>query len=227
MNHALSKITNKYSMLVDLQPKTYVISLRTQTQLSAMGQYNRDLAEGYLDHTIATLEQQGWNYSLWPARDGYMLTAKDWADQGITVYPKSKIARHVGALGCLYSHLELWKLCIAIDEPIVILEHDVLIKRPWQPIGVNNTVVKLGTMFRTNRVSKGVGAWCPGAWAYLIDPSAAQTMIIYLQTHGAIVVDKLIGASVVNWLHCDPQMVTLNIRSLAQSSTNGKNERRR
>jgi GR25 family glycosyltransferase involved in LPS biosynthesis len=214
-------------MLVNLQPKTYVISLRDQTQLSAQGQRNRDLAEQYLDLTLSTLAQQAWHYSLWPARDGHQLTPEDWAAQGITVYPKSKIARHPGALGCLYSHLELWRLCMAMGEPIVILEHDVLIKRPWQAVSIENAVVKLGTLFRTTRASEGVGDWEPGAWAYLIDPSAAQTMIAYLQTHGAIVVDKLIGSRVVNWLYCDPQMVTLNVSSLAQSSTNGKNERRR
>ena len=77
------------------------------------------------------------------------------------------------------------------------------------------------------RESEDVGTWCPGAWAYLIDPSAAATMIKYLQTHNALVVDKLMGSRVVDWGYSNPPMVSLNISSLIQSSTNGNNERQR
>lgn len=35
-----------------------------------------------------------------------------------------------GEIGCFLSHYELWLKCIALNEPIIILEHDGIFIRP-------------------------------------------------------------------------------------------------
>ena len=34
-------------------------------------------------------------------------------------------------VGCAMSHFLLWRHCVALDEPILILEHDAVFLRPW------------------------------------------------------------------------------------------------
>ena len=39
-----------------------------------------------------------------------------------------------GVIGCFYSHYELWKKCVDLDEPIMIFEDDVKFYRAYQPV---------------------------------------------------------------------------------------------
>jgi GR25 family glycosyltransferase involved in LPS biosynthesis len=36
-----------------------------------------------------------------------------------------------GTIGCFASHYNLWKICVDLDEPIIVLEHDAIIKASW------------------------------------------------------------------------------------------------
>jgi glycosyl transferase family 25 len=39
-----------------------------------------------------------------------------------------------GVKGCFYSHYRLWQKCIELNEPIIIWEDDVVLKRPFLPV---------------------------------------------------------------------------------------------
>lgn len=39
-----------------------------------------------------------------------------------------------GVIGCFYSHYNLWKKCVELDEPIFIFEDDVIFVRSYYPI---------------------------------------------------------------------------------------------
>jgi glycosyl transferase family 25 len=40
----------------------------------------------------------------------------------------------LGVMGCFHSHWRLWKLCVELDEPILIFEDDVIFERGWMPV---------------------------------------------------------------------------------------------
>jgi glycosyl transferase family 25 len=39
-----------------------------------------------------------------------------------------------GVKGCFYSHYRLWQKCVELNEPIIIWEDDVILKRPFVPV---------------------------------------------------------------------------------------------
>jgi len=46
---------------------------------------------------------------------------------------------------CFLSHFSLWCRCIEVDQPIVCLEHDAVMLKPYTAHGVMNSVVYLGS----------------------------------------------------------------------------------
>ena len=51
--------------------------------------------------------------------------------------PNGKRANIRNKIGCSLSHYILWKMCVELDEPILILEHDAVFLRPLPEIEFN------------------------------------------------------------------------------------------
>ena len=121
-----------------------------------------------------------------------------------------------GRLGCFASHYLLWEKCISLNEPIIILEHDISILRPWpvdldwqdvlqmdafksaevqiEPAGVSEYTFKLP------RLSERLGYnWysMDGAHAYAIKPHAAQKLIEATHKDGMLAADDMISKAYV------------------------------
>lgn len=47
-------------------------------------------------------------------------------------YFKSDKKKHDTKKSCFTNHVILWKKCVELKEPIAVLEHDALCKRPWE-----------------------------------------------------------------------------------------------
>jgi GR25 family glycosyltransferase involved in LPS biosynthesis len=210
------------------QPKTFVITLSPTTPLSRMGQLNKDLGEPMLADLLVSLKRHGWEYELFPAQDGYLMSNAQWQDEGIQVENHCGMRTLSGAVGCLYSHLQLWKKCIALGEPIVILEHDVVVLSKFsEDFSTTKNLVKLGRPFPEHVKTHPItGQWRLGAWGYWINPEGARTLIEALQQHGTIPTDVLIGSFVIDWDYIPTPVCELNHVSLLQSSTSLRNERR-
>jgi len=49
------------------------------------------------------------------------------------------------SIGCLFSHVSLWAHCLEIDRPIVILEHDAIMVKPYLQHSCWNAITYLGS----------------------------------------------------------------------------------
>lgn len=112
------------------------------------------------------------------------------ADEGKVTMP--------GVIGCFYSHYELWKQCVKLNEPIMIFEDDVKFFRKWEPIDWDDVLVlSLGkTSFMSDPWKKYLEApsgnpqpvtWrnfsMPGASGYAIKPHAAKDLVKFYKNY--------------------------------------------
>lgn len=97
-----------------------------------------------------------------------------------------------GVIGCFYSHYDLWKKCVQLNEPIMIFEDDVKFYRGWHPVEWEGVLIlSLGKSSFLNEpyktyLEKPTGSpqpmlWrqfsMPGASGYAIKPKAASGLI--------------------------------------------------
>jgi GR25 family glycosyltransferase involved in LPS biosynthesis len=161
-----------------------------------------------LDDCVRSLDKHNWLYEIYPAVNGWTLTAKDWDNIGVKI-GGGKIGRRPGAQGCWHSHFHLWQTCINLDHPIAILECDVLVTGPWPDIDCSASLIKL----YTNAVCKThpiFGRWSKGSHAYAISPDQARSLISFSRGSGAEALDKHLGDKVVPWSFYQQDLVVLN-----------------
>ena len=105
-------------------------------------------------------------------------------------------------IGCSMSHYALWKKCVELDEPILILEHDSVFLRPLPEVEFNgicqindpNGATRKGSLWSKRMQTRGTAGIHPKTWiteenerhipdglagnsAYMIKPWAAQELI--------------------------------------------------
>lgn len=103
-----------------------------------------------------------------------------------------------GVIGCFYSHYNLWKKCIELDEPIMIFEDDVKFFRGYEPIEWDDVLVLslgkssfLGQPWqRYLEYPSGHPqpiTWrnfsMPGASGYAIKPHAAKDLVKFYRNY--------------------------------------------
>lgn len=98
-------------------------------------------------------------------------------------------------VACVLSHASLWRLCVETDRPLVVLEHDALMVRPYRRHLLYNSICYLGCS------EQAMGGWAvlpipphgsdgPNyhfilrTHAYAIDPTVAKNLCAYLLQHG-------------------------------------------
>lgn len=101
-----------------------------------------------------------------------------------------------GVIGCFYSHYNLWKRCVDLNQPIMIFEDDVKFYRGYYPVEFDGVLIlSLGkSSFMTDPqksyLENPTGApvarkWrnfsMPGASGYAITPDAARSLIKFYQ----------------------------------------------
>ena len=99
-------------------------------------------------------------------------------------------------IACFLSHYALWCLCLDIDRPIVILEHDAIMIKPYPVHKYYNNIVYLGSkeqhIFNKEVYSipphgsdhKGLYRFICRAHAYAIDPAIAKNLVSYVIQQG-------------------------------------------
>ena len=99
-------------------------------------------------------------------------------------------------IACFLSHYALWCLCLDIDRPIVILEHDAIMVRKYTLHKFYNNIVYLGS--REQQLQgrevytipphgsdfKGLYRFICRAHAYAIDPTIAKNLVSYVIQQG-------------------------------------------
>lgn len=138
-------------------------------------------------------------YKVWDAYDG---------TSGTMIVPEhSKNSKHMSwfkqmdpelsmsEVACVLSHASLWCRCIEIDKPIVILEHDAIMVKPFTYHMLYNSIIYLGCHEQyTKRFSVSHTAihgsesnnyhFILRTHAYAIDPCIAKTLVSHLLSHG-------------------------------------------
>lgn len=136
-----------------------------------------------------------------------------------------------GELGCYFSHCELWKKCIELNEPICVLEDDVLLadglleildKLINQVSLFSYGLVRLGSMFnRTHYIIQENGVDFKVHFkqntqtiGYVIKPEAAQVLFDFARNNIADAIDATIDLEFkhkVNVYGIDPYLVFNNL----------------
>jgi len=102
-------------------------------------------------------------------------------------------------IACFLSHYSLWCMCLDKDRPIVILEHDAVMVKPYLKHEYLNNIVYLGGYeqktgsLRSNDTipphasdQQGLDRFICRAHAYSIDPIIAKNLVSYAIHHGII-----------------------------------------
>ena len=171
--------------------KSYIIclskiesSLKTATatkqQLEELGM-EAELFEGtYGPDAVRQMEREG--RILHPVGLKGPLDAND---------PKINKLMSPGVKGCFYSHFRLWQKCIELNEPIIIFEDDIMIRRPFLETDWNDIlIVALGHPTKSERFMPQLEtpygdpraliyklASMPGCCGYAIKPHAAKVLV--------------------------------------------------
>lgn len=100
-------------------------------------------------------------------------------------------AQGPGVKGCFYSHYNLWKKCVELNEPIIIWEDDIVLRRAYIPIDWQDVLVlALGHPGKSEKYKHhlespngepGPAGYhqssMPGCCGYAIKPHAAKKLI--------------------------------------------------
>jgi glycosyl transferase family 25 len=110
--------------------------------------------------------------------------------QNVSVIPTGKIAAP-GVQGCFYSHYNLWKKCVELNEPIIIWEDDIKLSRAFETVDWEDVlVVALGHPTKSQGYMEYLDApigiaeasdyrqsSMPGCCGYAIKPHAAKKLV--------------------------------------------------
>lgn len=114
-------------------------------------------------------------------------------------YKWLKVTDHYQSLAeiaCSLSHISLWVKCMELDRPIVILEHDAIMVKPYITHEIYNGLVYLGSVdnLRNPEVGKNLiprhsainknWNFINRAHAYSIDPAAARKLFTCVLSRG-------------------------------------------
>ena len=102
-------------------------------------------------------------------------------------------------IACFLSHYSLWCMCLDKDRPIVILDHDAVMVKPFLRHNYLNNIVYLGGSEQINGSlrdtdtipphasdQQGLDRFICRAHAYSIDPIMAKNLVSYAIHHGII-----------------------------------------
>lgn len=166
---------------------TIEASLKTATDLkNKLEEYGEDveLFEGtYGPDAVKIIAEEGRELHPWGIKGPPEIEPLENPNRGIHLSP--------GEQGCFYSHYRLWKKCVELDEPIIIWEDDIVLRRPFVPVEWDDVlIVALGHPGKTEKyrhyLDNPEGEYyaadyyqssMPGCCGYAIKPHAAKKLL--------------------------------------------------
>ena len=185
-------------MILEKQPKTFVIAIK-----------GHPVSESQLQDCLASAKKFNWNVEVFWGVDGRYISDQTWKNEEIFVRTDKPTIHRAGVRGCFLSHWSLWKKCIELNEPIIILEHDAVIQKKWELIELGDSIVKLHRHYAGKKVKYDVdsGNWSKSGHAYCISPFHAKILIEFVRRVGAYEVDIIMGDKVIPLRHLTPSWV--------------------
>jgi hypothetical protein len=179
-------------MILTTQPKTFVIAIK-----------GHSVSENQLQDCLISAEKFNWNIEVFWGVNGRAITDKTWSDEGIFPRLDKPTMHRVGVQGCFLSHWTLWKKCVELNEPIIVLEHDAVIQALWQPLEINDSIIKLHRYYKQKnpKYDEDTGLWSASGHAYCLLPKHATILVEFVKHKGAFEVDRIIGDKVIPFKH--------------------------
>ena len=170
----------------------------------------------WANHALATGLDHGWDVELFVGVDGRTVDGDLWNTTGININQTNAkchdMMQRPGVRGCFLSHYALWKLCVELNEPIGIFEHDVEFCKPEPTVKFDHLLKLEGFNLKKPRPA---GQWYEGARAYILKPIGAQRLVEWVHANGAMAADVCIGLNVL-----DITLYDENIVQIAQTHAN-------
>lgn len=155
------------------------------------------LSENLAQDCAGSCQQAGMPYKFWDAYDGTTEKIKVPSHHG-QFMNLLKITDHYltrSETACALSHISLWVHCVEIDRPIVILEHDAFMIKPYLRHNVYNSICYLGSNEQFDKgwpivptpphASEGPNYhFICRAHAYAIDPAVAKNLLSHVLKFG-------------------------------------------
>ena len=197
------KLFNSYNLEVD---KAYIITVKGNKS-----------SESHSDECQRSCETVSMPFQVWDAFDatsGDLIAPDHLKDNRF--FDMLKIQDHYmtrGEVACALSHISLWYHCATIDHPIVILEHDAIMVRPFRYFEGFNTIFYLGgTEWAIKNwpmtpipplASEGPNyRFICRAHAYAIDPHMARNLLSHVIKFGIVApLDIMMRADLFNITH--------------------------
>jgi hypothetical protein len=179
-------------MILQIQPKTFVIAIKGHA-----------ISEAQLKDCLTSAEKFNWNVEVFWGIDGRTITDNTWVNEGVFPRLDKPTMARPGVQGCFLSHWSLWKKCIELNEPIIILEHDAVIQGMWQPLEIKKSIIKLHRYYKQKnpKYDDDTGLWSASGHAYCLLPKHANILIEFVKNKGAFEVDRIIGDKVIPFKH--------------------------
>jgi GR25 family glycosyltransferase involved in LPS biosynthesis len=197
-------------------------------------------------------EQFGINTVIFPATHGKDINVQ-WHKHNLKDFKFNQRIKKInpGMVGCLISHLSLWKKCIEIQKPILIFEHDALMIReiPHSILDKFKDVCNLDWLSRrtTNydeevKIDRGPGvklymekrppysglelynkSHIKGAHSYIVKPQGAQKLVDFVWSAGALAPDVIINSISCLLTYSETSYCRINPRFWNPSRMKAKN----
>ena len=151
---------------------------------------NNKISKKYVERCVSSCKKINMPYQIFEGFDGTdeqtikvpkSLEKQSWVKWVKILNPDLKITE----VSCFLSHLALWIKCIELNTPIVILEHDALMVKPFTHHTIQNCIIYLGSSYQLsiknfNMVFGQLNQnyrfmYC--AHAYSIDPLVAKNLV--------------------------------------------------
>lgn len=167
-----------------------------------------DLAKRCID---SSKKYSGPEVIIFPAITPKDSPAEIMANESLSIsgFIGNRYSRFENAVSCFLSHYFLWKYCIELDEPILILEHDAVFttKIDWASIKFDKIINVGKPSFGKFRIQNRPGIYplfskkyFPGGHAYMIKPSGAKEIIQDARKYGPAPTDVFLDSSRFSWL---------------------------
>jgi len=181
------------------------------------------ISENLAKECVESAEKFGIKPEIFPAIHGKDINVQ-WYKHNLKDFKFNQRIKKInpGMVGCLISHLSLWKKCIELQQPILIFEHDAIVIReiPHSIIAKFEDVCNLDWLSRRTtdydrqvQINRGDNvhlymkkrppysglelynkSHIKGAHAYIIKPQGAQKLVDFVWASGALAPDVVINS---------------------------------
>jgi hypothetical protein len=204
-----------------MNPDLVVVRIRTDHCTNLQ---QRAHAQHCLRASTHSLAQHGWSWrdhwgTLGDSLDKTWPVARGWAATHI----EGSLRHRPGAWGCLLSHYTLWQQCSRDHRPWIILEQDaVALAAPDHlHIPVDLTLLKLHDHYLSWESHPLTGTWTRGAYAYLLSPTAAHTLVESVQNSACVLpVDVALGDRWLAWHYHAQPLFAVHTRESSSTAVN-------